>query len=478
VAVLAIFGAATCAELGRSGRPEAALALGVLVALLAAGGTTLLVRRLRVAQSLALRDPLTGLPNRILLDDRVQQALHRSRRTGEPFAVLVVDLDGFKEVNDVRGHEAGDEVLGSIARRLEGVVRASDTVARIGGDEFVVLSLDTGDELEAAVLAGRLRQALRRRLEIRGGSVEIDASIGCALHPVDGTTTEELLGRADNRMYRAKRDTSEISSMPRRTSLDSWVVNEFQGALDRNELAVHYQPILDVSSGSVRAVEALVRRVHPQRGILLPAEFMPHVERTPLIRALTLHVVSEALRQAGRWEQHGHVLGVSVNTPYRVIDDPELVDGIAQLLAKTETPHQRLTLEIVGGRTATALDRGMLEQLVRAGIRFSLDDFGMSSSLSVLRAVPLDEVKIDGGFVNGLGRHRVDHAIVQALVQLGHELGLDVVAECVESREAWETLAQLGCDHAQGFYVQAPVAADLLTEWLEDPWRAATELAS
>jgi len=260
-----------------------------------------LANRARAAESLALRDALTGLPNRTLLDDRIDQALQRARRTADAFALMAVDLDGFKEVNDIRGHDAGDQVLESIARRLESVVRASDTVARVGGDEFVVLSLGTRTEDEAAALVGRLRHALRRPYRVDGGIVEIDASIGWALFPADGATPEELLGRADVQMFATKRDASDSSAGARRGSLDAGIVREFETALSQNEVEVHYQPILELGSGAVRGVEALVRRRHPQRGLLAPAEFVPHVERTPLIRALTLHVIADALAAALSW---------------------------------------------------------------------------------------------------------------------------------------------------------------------------------
>ena len=260
------------------------VAVLLLATLLAAGYALRLAARAQAAESLALRDALTGLPNRALLDDRLQQALHRSRRTTESFALMVIDLDGFKEVNDIRGHDAGDRVLQSIARRLESAVRASDTVARVGGDEFVVLSLGTSSEDEAAALVGRLRHALRRPHRIGAGVVEVDASIGWAIFPDDGATPEELLGRADVQMFATKRDTSDDPEHTRRGSLDAGIVREFESALTSGGVVVHYQPMIDLASGTVCRVEALVRRRHPLRGMLAPAEFISHVERTPLIR--------------------------------------------------------------------------------------------------------------------------------------------------------------------------------------------------
>ena len=430
--------------------------------------------RARAAESLALRDLLTGLPNRALLDDRIDQTLRRARRTADAFALMVIDLDGFKEVNDIRGHDAGDQVLQSIARRLESVVRASDTIARVGGDEFVVLSIGTRTEHEAATLAGRLRNALRRPYRVGGGVVEIDASIGWALFPDDGATPGELLGRADLQMFATKRDSNDSSAAARRGSLDAGIVREFESALSRNEVVVHYQPILDLQTGAVCGVEALVRRLHPQRGLLAPAEFLPHIERTPLIRSMTLHVVADALGNAHRWNRQVGEIGVSVNVPYRTIDDAELADGILGLLETTGVDPRLLTLEIVpsGSNAGAELDRSVLKRLTGKGVRLSLDDFGRALSLAALRVLPLAEAKIDSSFVHGLGRGGKSEAIVRNLIGLAHDLGLETVAEGVETRAAWDTLALMGCSRVQGFYVQPAVAAAQLTEWLDHSWPA------
>ena len=358
-----------------------------------------------MAESLALRDALTGLPNRTLLDDRLEQALQRSRRTVSSFALLVIDLDGFKEVNDIRGHDAGDQVLQAIARRLESVVRASDTVARIGGDEFVVLSLETASEEEVTTLVGRLRHALRRPYTVDGGVVEIDASIGWAVFPDDGASAEELLGRADEQMFVTKRDSGDDSAITRRGSLDAGIVREFEAALKQNEVVVHYQPIIDVRTGG-GCVRRGARAAPPSRAWpAAPAEFLSHVERTPLIRALTLYVIAEALAETSRWPPEWGTIGVAVNIPYRSIDDAALTDGILGLLGVDEDASpELLTLEIVAvgpGRRGRSSTTRSSRRLMRTGVRLSLDDFGRASSLAALRSVPLAEVKIDGGFVRG-----------------------------------------------------------------------------
>jgi diguanylate cyclase (GGDEF)-like protein len=462
------------AEAVKTPSPNAlAVVLGV-AAVAAAAFVARLSCRARSAESLALRDALTGLPNRSLLDDRLDQALQRCRRTADAFALMVVDLDGFKEVNDIRGHEAGDQVLQSVARRLESVVRASDTVARIGGDEFVVLSLGTGTEEEAAALVGRLRHALRRPYRVEGGVVEMDASIGWAIFPLDGARPEELLGRADAQMFATKRDSGDDSGIARRGSLDAGIVREFEAALEQNEVVVHYQPVIDLGSGSVIGVEALVRRRHPERGLLAPAEFVSHVERTPLIRALTLHVVAESLAAAGCWSPRAGDLRVSVNVPYRSIDDEVLADGIIGLLDSTGFRPSMLTLEVVpsGPGAGAELDREVLERLIRKGVRLSIDDFGRASSLAAARVLPLSEAKIDAGFVRGLGRGGTDEAIVRNLIGLAHDLQLETVAEGVETRVAWDAVATMGCDRAQGYYVQPPLPADELGVWLDTSWPA------
>lgn len=460
-------------ELGRHGRPIGALVMAGLLASCVGAATHLLVTRLRLAQRLALRDGLTGLPNRALLDDRIAQALARSQRSGEPFALFVIDLDGFKGVNDIRGHEAGNDVLRAIARRLEAVVRQVDTVARVGGDEFVVLSMGTASDDEAAVLVGRLRNTLRRPYRIEGAVVDLDASIGWALFPQDGLTPEELLARADGQMYATKRDASDESAIPR-FPLDGGIVRDFETALAQGEIAVYYQPIIDVGTGAATSVEALIRHVRPDR-IVGPSEFVPHVERTPVVRTLTLAVAADALQRLAEWDDEGHVLGASINVPYRMLDDAQLIAGIAALLEDSEVAAERLTIEVVpsGPGAGSELDASVLGRLRELGVRLSLDDLGRASSVSAIRTLPLDQVKIDAIFLHEAGRGGRADAILRSLVGLAHGLGLETVAEGIESRLAWETAADLGCDLAQGFYLGHPMPAPRLAEWLTGSWPVA-----
>ncbi len=461
-------------DLSRTNRPVAAFALAMAITALAGAATTLLVTRLIAAQRAALRDGLTGLPNRALLDDRVSQALARSRRTGEPFALLIVDLDGFKGVNDIRGHETGNEVLRTIARRLESVIRETDTVARVGGDEFVVLSLGTDSDDEAAALAGRLRQALRRPYRVGGALVELDASVGWALFPHDGLTPADLLARADGQMYATKRDTSEESVIAR-PPLDGGVVRDLEHALEQGEIVVHYQPIVELPSSVVRSVEALVRQVRGDN-LVGPAEFVPHVERTPLVRTLTLAVARDALRRLHEWEARGHMLDAAINVPYRMIDDGELIAGLEDLLEKAEIAPERLTLEVVpsGPGAGSELDATVIRHLKELGVRLSLDDLGRASSVAAIRMLPLHQVKIDSMFLHEAGRGGPADAIVRSLVGLAHGLGLETVAEGIESKLALEAAISLGCDYAQGFYLGHPMPADRLSDWLAGTWPVVT----
>jgi len=453
--------------------PDFVVAALIVCAFIAAGAGVVLNWRLGRAHSEALRDPLTGLPNRVLLEDRIEQAFRRSRRSGEPFTLIVVDLDGFKEVNDVRGHRAGDIVLKTLARRFQAIVREMDTVARIGGDEFVVLSIGTGSDDRAGALVGRLRHALRRPFRVDGASVEIDGSIGYAVYPDDGTNAEDLLARADGQMYATKRDTSDESVLLRR-GVDAGVVRDFETALEGNELLVVYQPIIDLSSGAPHSAEALIRRVLPDGQLVPPAEFVPHVERTPLVRELTYLVVADALSSAQLWSNAGHDLGVSINIPYRLLDDPQFADGLAELLRTVDPSSPQVTLEVVpaGPGAGTQVDEEVLGRFDALGVRLSLDDGGRAASFAALRVLPLDELKIDVGFVHGLGRSTADAALVRGMIDIGHALGLKVVAEGVETRTAWTVLAEWGCDYAQGFYVATPRRADELIEWLSASWPA------
>jgi diguanylate cyclase (GGDEF)-like protein len=465
--------AASLLSEGLRDNPRIAAPAIALFVFSAAGGGAILNWRLARAHSRALHDPLTGLPNRTLLEDRLEQALRRSHRSHEPFTVIAVDLDGFKDVNDVRGHRAGDGVLKILAQRFEAVVRGSDTVARVGGDEFVVVSMATGTDEEAAALVRRLRHALRLPFLVDGATVEIDGSIGWAVYPKDGATANELLARADGRMYSTKRDSVADPAHLRR-GVDAGVIHDLESALVRKELLVVYQPIVELATGQARYAEALIRRVLPGRELVPPRTFVPHVGRMPVVRELTFVVVEESLRAARLWSAAGHALGVAVNIPYRLLDDPQFADGLAGLLGEADLAATPLTLDVVpaGPSAGAELDETVLSRYRQLGVRLALDDGGRAASFAALRVLPLDELKIDTTFIRGMESNTADAALVAGMIDIGHALGLEVVAEGVETREAWLRLSRLGCDYAQGFYVTQPLPADELSVWLDSRWPA------
>jgi EAL domain-containing protein (putative c-di-GMP-specific phosphodiesterase class I) len=259
-----------------------------------------------------------------------------------------------------------------------------------------------------------------------------------------------------------------------RRGVDAGVVRDVESALEQNELLVVYQPIINLATGMPHSAEALIRRVLPDGGLVPPLEFVPHVERTPLVRELTFLVVADALSSALEWSSRGHELGVAVNIPYRLLDDAQFVDGLASMLRSYELPPRRITLEIVpaGPGAGTQVDEDTIGRFHSLGVRLSLDDAGRAASFAALRVLPLDELKIDVGFVHGLGRSATDAALVRGMIDIGHALGLQVVAEGVETREAWGVLSAWGCDFAQGFYVASPRPADELVEWLGQRWPA------
>ncbi len=453
---------------GQDRAPSVLVGVAGLVAIVAWMAALLLFRRLVDAEEVALRDPLTGLPNRLLLDDRIEQAIVRAERSEEAFAILAIDLDGFKEVNDIRGHEAGDQVLVATGARLGAIVRASDTVSRIGGDEFVVLSLGTRTEEEAAHLVTRIRAEIRAPYVVSGGLVEIDASVGIALFPDGGGSPVELLAQADSKMFESKRGAHAHDAPKRRGSLDVGIVREFEKALENDELVVHFQPIVEITTGVPVAAEALVRRVHPERGLVTPAEFLPHVERTSVMRELTLFVLGQAYAEVVRWRGLGRELTAHVNVPLRMIDDPVLAEGLAGLAIAHGVGPGRITLEVAAAGTGSGaeLDRDVLVELRRRGARLALDDFGRGSSLAALRILPLDEVKVDASFVRDIGTSRASDAILGSLVNLAHDLGMTATAEGVESRSGLEALRGLSYDRVQGYVVNRPLPGDAFAEWL------------
>ena len=452
--------------------------LGVLyltIFKLVAGAARKLRRQAEENEFQALHDPLTALPNRTLFRDRVQQAICAAQREGESVAVILMDLDRFKEVNDTLGHHSGDLLLQQLGERLHGALRESDTIARLGGDEFGVLLPRVAGVPAVVDVAERIAQALREPFLLEDLPLVVEASAGAAVFPTDGADADRLIQRADVAMYVAKSANSDFELYdqrqdeydPRRLVL----VGQLRRAIDARELVLYFQPKAQLASGEVTGAEALVRWRHPQHGLLLPDEFIPLAQHTGLIRPLTFHVLDEALRQASLWRLDGLDLRVAVNVAMRNLLDMQFPDDVARLLAKWDVASDRLELEITESTIMADPFRArlVLTRLAEMGVRLSIDDFGTGySSLGYLRRLPVGEIKIDKSFVMNMHADENDAVIVRSTIDLGRNLGLEVVAEGVESAAVWADLVTYGCDVAQGFFLSRPVPAEDLTRWLLD----------
>jgi diguanylate cyclase (GGDEF)-like protein len=423
-------------------------------------------RHAEETQHQALHDSLTGLPNRALFRREVEAALAARRDGAGSSAVLLMDLDRFKEVNDTLGHHNGDLLLQAVASRLRSTLRPGDVVARLGGDEFGILLVDSGDHQTVDALAERINQALAVPFPVQEMTLEVGASIGIATHPEDGDDVDTLIQRADVAMYVAKStfrghefySHDQDTYSPTRLAL----LGELRTAIETGQLAVAYQPKVDVATGHIIGAEALVRWNHPRRGFIPPDQFIPVAEHTGLLRPMTLFVLESALEECAKWRAAGHELGVAVNLSVRNLLDVEIPNDIERLLSRFGLEPSVLELEIT--ESALLADpvrtHGVLQELHRIGVGISIDDFGTGySSLSYLRRMPVDELKIDKSFVTDMAFDENAALIVRSTIDLGRNLGLRVVAEGVETREVWEQLARLGCHVAQGYFFGRAVTA-------------------
>jgi diguanylate cyclase (GGDEF)-like protein len=452
----------------------AGLALLYLVLFrIVAGASRRLRRHSADNEYMAMHDPLTDLPNRTLFHDRVGQAILAAKRSGSGVTVIILDLDRFKEVNDTLGHHTGDLLLGELASRLRQAVREVDTVARLGGDEFGVLVPSASTAAAAAVVADRIMGALNEPFALEGLSLEVEASLGIAMYPDHGDEVGILLQRADVAMYVAKGSKSGFALYA--PDIDSYtperlvLLGELRQAITGDQLVLHYQPVIDVASGRVTGVEALVRWAHPVHGLLSPDQFIPLAESTELIGPLTMWVLDHALSQCRSWMDTGVDLRVAVNLSARNLHHPDFPVHVTALLEKWNIPPTNLELEITESAVMADPTRAMtvLSQLKELGVSLAIDDFGTGySSLSYLSRLPVANLKIDKSFVMNMDNNENDAVIVRSTIDLGRNLGLRVIAEGVETEQALTQLADLGCDLAQGYLLSRPIPADQLSTWL------------
>jgi len=449
------------------------LGLAALLASVMRGHRRQLAAERARALHASLHDELTGLPNRTLLADRFGQALRADARAGTTTGLLLIDLDRFKEVNDTFGHHYGDELLRQVGPRLAGALREVDTVARLGGDEFAVLLPDVRSVHDALAVAGTLRAALQTPFRVEGVDLDVEASIGVVRSGEHGQDPTVLLQRADIAMYVAK--TQQLGLFAYDPGVDVHspaklaLLGDLRRALERGELVLHYQPKISTSTGDVVSAEALVRWQHPARGLIFPDAFIPLAEHTGLIGPLTRYVLDAALTQARVWVDAGRPLPVSVNLSARNLLDENLPAQVAELLAAHDVPAELLELEVTESALMTEPARAqrLLEQLCALGVWISIDDFGAGyTSLGQLKTMPVNELKIDKSFVMTMTEDRSNSLIVHSVVDLGHNLGLTIVAEGVESEQALSALREFGCDVAQGYHLSRPIPTAALDTWL------------
>jgi diguanylate cyclase (GGDEF)-like protein len=424
----------------------------------------------------ALSDGLTGLPNRTMFTDLVQSTLSGAGRRKHAGAVMLMDLDRFKDVNDTLGHHNGDLLLQRIASRLDSVLRNTATVARLGGDEFAILLTEANDRQQVVPVVRRILKVLEEPVVVGGLALQVEASIGIAMFPEHGRTVDAVMRAADVAMYVTKEQRSgyefydEERHEHRHDAGRLALIGELRRAMDETELVLFYQPKVRLSTGKVTGVEALARWHHPERGLLSPDEFIPLAERSNLLRPMTLYLIDTALRQANAWRSKGLEISVAVNLSMQNMLDLRLPNDLARLLTSWRLPAGSLELEITEStimadhRRATTI----LSRLSKMGVRLSIDDFGTGySSLAYLQELPVDAIKIDKSFVMEMHEDAGNATIVQSTVDLGHNLGLEVVAEGVETVESYNTLARLGCDYAQGYFLSKPLSPEKMSIWLE-----------
>ncbi len=419
---------------------------------------------------LARHDALTGLPNRVLLREEAQHLI--MRLNGDAMALILMDLNEFKEVNDTLGHFAGDQLLRQVGERLARFATESTLVARLGGDEFAILR-GQADAVTAEQLAMRVGESLRRPFLVSGMTLEIDASMGIALAPVHASDYDGLLQRADSAMYASKRNHTGIAMHTSEQEADNTqklaLASDLRRAIEGGQLSLHYQPKAALPTGGISGVEALVRWKHPDRGMISPDQFIPLAERSGLINLLSMWVLKTALRQVADWKRMGLVMPVSINLSARDLIDVRLPDEIEMALHEAKVAPELLEVEITESVLTAdpARARAIVTRIGELGPTTTIDDFGAGySSLAYLKNLPVHALKIDRSFVLGMTDNEHDATIVHAVVDLAHNLGLRVVAEGAEDMAVWERLRLAGCDEVQGFVLAQPMPSAQATDWL------------
>jgi diguanylate cyclase (GGDEF)-like protein len=420
----------------------------------------------------ALHDALTGLPNRNLLHDRLHHAIQNAARQHQSVALILMDLDRFKEVNDTLGHQYGDLMLQQVSTRLQQVLRHSDTIARLGGDEFAILIADSSETF-AGHVAQKVHVALNRVFNLDNHFLHIGASLGIALYPQHGDNAQSLIQHADTAMYVAKRSNSGCAVYHPEQDRDAVkrleLANELHDAIDANQLELYYQPKIDLQTGKVTGVEALLRWHNPARGMVPPDEIIPIAEHNGMIKRLTLWVLNAALQQCAQWRSQGIELSVAINISVWNLQDPMLIEEIENKLARWKVPANLLELEITESAMMAdpASSLMALKKLDSMGIALTVDDYGTGfSSLAYLKKLPVDIIKIDKSFVLSMDTDADDAIIVKSTIELAHNLGFKVVAEGVESDAISRMLLALGCNTAQGYHYCRPIGSVAFTRWL------------
>ena len=420
-------------------------------------------------------DPLTGTPNRRLLADRLEQSILRAARNGHSLAVCFLDLDGFKSVNDRLGHAAGDALLVGVTANLHHVLRVDDTLARLGGDEFVLLLSDISTPEECALILDRALQATNSPVMLNGQAVTISASIGVSLYPTDNSDADTLMRHADQAMYLPKEAGKNRYVLfdpenDRKAQVHRKFLDVLGKALDDEEFVLHYQPKVNLITGELVGVEALIRWQHPQRGLLSPVDFLPFIDGSDLEKPLGEWVIRTALAQAAAWDLQGQTLSVSVNISAAHLLEPDFYDNLKSLLEQYgPTSATHLELEVLETAALSDMDLAVavLQSCRELGVKFALDDFGTGySSLTYLRKLPVDLLKIDQSFVLNMLSNAEDMGIVEGVIRLAMAFNRQVIAEGVETLEHGAALLRLGCHLAQGYGIARPMAADQLPAWL------------